>query len=514
MFTKKSSLIIIFIAILCFIALSLPFLKLGSFSDEYEQATSGWFILHGLLPYRDFFSHHAPLPLFLGLLGFIIPGAEPILTLRIFILISQIGVWLFLFANTSRKFWPIIFLTMLASAISIPIFNLQMALANTVVYYSLLTIIILLIHHFRYNHPGISLLAWTYAIVAIICFWSSIASFLPLVLIGLILLTKYKYWKFLKAQIVTLLIGIFFFPILYFCLKSFSDFWWSVFKYNTDYYFPLHLAQNNLDLKYGPLFQVICNFLTLLFQNFINLAIKTLTLSQSLLGIHQLILSAKFSDVLNYLIIIFREYMRFFDSLESLIFIGIGFTLIYLLINRKFIYAILFALAGISLFFRSNEIFHLSPLFLLIVIVVSLGFFENKKSRLLSSIFFILLIYNLIPTYLSRLQEKSSYITDDLFRLSKTIKNNSLVSDRIMVVDGNMIYYLLAQRLPSCKYHYYLPWLEETPKIKKAFEACLNSDKTKLVVVPDIKHFYNTESIMEKNYQVLSTNENIFIRKN
>jgi hypothetical protein len=507
-------------AILGFILLSLPFLAIGSFSDEYEQAVSGWFLLNGLLPYRDFFSHHAPLPLFVGLLGFTVPGADPILVLRILMLILEIGVWIFLFSVTRKAFRPVLFLIMFFSAISIPTFNLQMALADTFVYYGLLVMIVLLAHRWHYGSPSTISLSWTYAVIAFVCFWSSIASALPLIVLGLIILfAGRKQWRSLMAPLVFGLAGLIIFPLIYLCLKSFPDFWWSVFKYNTSFYFPLHLAQNSLDLKYGPLFQVVWQFLTLFLQSLSAFFAKSLILVQSLWGAHQLVLPIRPEALSTYLAIVWREYLRFFESIQSLIFLGAGSAFLSLIASKKIVPAALFMLLGVSLFFRSNEIFHLSPLFLLIVLAASFSFVVSWKSKsrwgiILPGIFLMLLAYNLIPPYVSRLGEKPSYITDDLYHLSAVAKTNSLPTDKMMVVGGNMVYYLLAQRLPACKYHYYLPWLEGTPPIKKEFEGCLNSSRTRLVLAPDKVLAKDVQPLLEQNYLALPTDGNVFVRRN
>jgi hypothetical protein len=54
-----------------------------------------------------------------------------------------------------------------------------------------------------------------------------------------------------------------------------------------------------------------------------------------------------------------------------------------------------------------------------------------------------------------------------------------------MVLDGNMVYYPLARRLPSCVYHYYLPWLDQTPLIRAQVERCLQNDQTRFLIIPD-----------------------------
>jgi hypothetical protein len=399
-----------------------------------------------------------------------------------------------------------------------------MVLPDTIVYYCLLTILILIVHRWKYAEPKLLFLAWVYAIVFIVSFWSTIASLLPIMCLGIVLCifflkstTDRKYWKSFSLPVIFTITGMLIFPLFYLAIGSFSDFWWSVFKFNTDYYFPLRLAQNNLDLKYGPLFQIVWQFWTLLFQSFLSIIVKTFVLVQSLWGIHRLVLSANFTAVPTYVAIILQEYMRFFESLQSLIFIGIGFTYLYLLQVRKLTIAVIFITLSMSMFFRSNELFHLSPLYLLVVLAASMAVVSSWRSGSRATIALpltalFLLAFNQIPIYVHQFKLNTPYLYSNLYSTSEVIDANSLPTDKITVVGGNWIYYLLARRLPACKYHYYYPWLEKTPKIKSGFEDCLGLRKAKLVIGIDNDLVNDVKPILDQNYKMLPADQTVFIR--
>lgn len=513
------------LSVLLYTIFSLPFLTLQSFTDEYEHVMSGWFLLHGLLPYKDFFSHHAPLPLFLGVIAYAVP-ADPFLILRLGVLLMQISVWSGLLFLTKKTFHPVLYGLMALTALSIPTFLLQAALTDTIVSFWLLFYSVLIFHFWLYHTPKPNLLLWVYGFISVICFWSTIASILPLLVLGVLtifVLQNARETPPLKNGIwplaLTLMIGSFF-PIFFFFNSTFRVFWWSVFTYNSRYYYPFRLAQTETELRFGPLFQIGNQFWLLINQSSVVFVQESVRFLQAVIGGRVLLMSLQWPQTWAYYQLITTVYLHALQPVP--IALGLAFLLCLgsLVGLKKIKVSGVFACVCLSFFFRSNEIFHLSPVFFGVAGMsswIAIQSYHSQKWLLgtTSVLAICLLAQSLVPTYLSVLQNQPTYMPSSYTSLSQTVKTLSAPQDLIQVLDANMVYYPLTQRLPACRYHYYLPWLHQTPIIRQTMTECLETAQAKVLIIPDNQtaEVQALLPLINQHFEPSSQSNQVFVRK-
>ncbi|PIR59913.1 MAG: hypothetical protein COU67_03975 [Candidatus Pacebacteria bacterium CG10_big_fil_rev_8_21_14_0_10_44_54] len=146
------------------------------FGDEQENITAGWLILKGLVPYKDFFFHHAPLPFFIaGLAEFLSPGNGLIVSRMVLYLLHVLSWFLILFL-THKNLRPSVYAYMLSVGILSPIFHLHMLLADTIIVQSLAITLFVIISWLLYKSPSIEVVIKVFLVAAYFSILSSLAS--------------------------------------------------------------------------------------------------------------------------------------------------------------------------------------------------------------------------------------------------------------------------------------------------------------------------------------------------
>ncbi len=115
------------------------------FGDEYDNMLGGKLITDGILPYRDYFSHHMPLPYYLGAVINLISGPSPLSVRYVFLIILY--AWLLLFHKDLRKLTTpkiSLFFIFLIALIN-PVIWSHMLLAETLIAYSAIHLAILVL---------------------------------------------------------------------------------------------------------------------------------------------------------------------------------------------------------------------------------------------------------------------------------------------------------------------------------------------------------------------------------
>jgi hypothetical protein len=83
-----------------------------SYPDEFDNILGGWFIIHGRLPYIDFFTHHGPVPYFLAGLILLFSGQSFVrfrILYAVFLLFILFGIYYLLRKRVGKenlKFFP------------------------------------------------------------------------------------------------------------------------------------------------------------------------------------------------------------------------------------------------------------------------------------------------------------------------------------------------------------------------------------------------------------------------
>lgn len=119
-----------------------------SYPDEFDNISGGWYILHGLVIYKDFFTHHGPIAYFLAALVEVFSGNSFVrfrIVYSIFLFAFTIWTYWYVRRSVGKKdtvFWiPMLFVIAITSVY----FWGQMLLADTISGYFLLPVFALII---------------------------------------------------------------------------------------------------------------------------------------------------------------------------------------------------------------------------------------------------------------------------------------------------------------------------------------------------------------------------------
>lgn len=496
----------------------------GSFTDEKEQFTAGWFISQGLIPYQDFFSHHGPLPLFFGTIPFVLLGhsVQNFILLRILVFIFQLCCWSVLWKFSDKKYRPLVTSLILLTGVALPVFNLHMTLATSLTTPTLLVVALLTLQHIQTQKPNIRTIIVVFGAGAFICLWSSIATLIPLLFLGILLAlfwTKQKLWlkviKFRKPIIITTLLQLIF-PLFFLLTKSFTDFWWSIFTYNSSYYFPLHLAEDNLEKQYGPLFRQMKQFFTELYEAITITLRAFITLLQSLVGMRHLLLQGEvLTSMSKYLTVVFTEFLHSFIEIRLLMMIGLLLVTVMLSLKKK-LHGFIFFVLVFSFWFRDNELFHLSSVFLITVSGLLYVFFQYQKKlpKLLIISFLFIFFIPVLELRSKFFQHKESPISLETIHQAEIIHNATQPNDQILLLNNQIIGYALAERLPASKYYFYFPWVYAVPKIEDQANTTIITQQPTLISVSDEfkSEFPSLFKTVEDNYQ-FDEQTSLFIKR-
>jgi len=452
---------------------------LDSFGDEQENLVAGWLISQGLVPYKDFFFHHAPLPFFLSSLFFPWAKANPEL-LRTVIFSLFLGAYSLLYWLVSRRFTFAVFLTFMLFALSAPMLSLHMFLADTIGTLSLLVIVAATLSYVLDRKPNLFILLLMYVIATWVAFWSSVTLLIPIgfMFLAVLLVTRKELFSLGKQKV--LLLGALFstlhlsFPIYFFIKGAFLDFYWSVFTYNTKYYFPLRLADGQGELQYGFVFRLINQFSLYLSRNAVSLfqAVYTFVLT-----LKTIILTAAFNlaprNLSDHIGVALREFLNAFSSPELGSFTLLLLLFFSLILRKKFLWGFSLILFAFTLRVRDNGLFHLSPYYLVIFFFTSAMIYVavQERQRITAVAFIatlVLAVNAFFPSYITSVSQKLPMIDCSLTPKAELVKQYTSKQNPLLLIGGNTAYYLLTDTMPSHKWFYFYPWFHGVPQIAEA----------------------------------------------
>lgn len=496
----------------------------GSFTDERENFVAAWFISKGLIPYRDFFFHHAPLPFFIGTPLFWFsqqPWALFRLIIEVWFAASELLTLIIVHKNLR---WAVI-ASWFVFALSAPFINLNMFLAENFMVLSLSSLVLILWSYWQYEKPKFEIVLGSWIVFGWLAVWSSIVALLPLVLLLLVvIIIAHK-----KGDIKNLLVrrqrkGLVILLTLGFCLhgivllyffitNSLHDAWWAIFSYNIDYYFPLRLLRSSSEITYGFLGALVFNFIDYLSiesRQFLSIHI---TLFRTMVGILHTFSITNLNSLIQ---VAYNEWSQKFFTVEMLGFISFAYIFFWFFLKRKYFAFALWPLFALTLRGRENEVFKLSNYYLVIVTFLSIvtfsGLQEKKKhltfTALLLLVFWVIAVW---PMYTQALQQPMRIFND-----VSLVKNSQIMfaekafvnkTDKIYILGGDPTYYLLFRRLPPEKYYYYHPWFQKTPMIHDEVKHFLSANtSTPVILEPEfsasgtLDYAGDILSILNNNY--------------
>lgn len=224
LFDKYHKYIIILMIFLFSFLYIFRFRNTNIFGDETDNFTGGWLISQGYMPYRDFFSHHMPLPYFLSSFLIFLGYDNPVM-LRIGMIIITLIFWGIVYYILEENIDQKLFLAvMMAYTITTPMFWGYMLLADVLFAQSIF--LAYLIYYRKIGSLDFSRndIVGLY-IIFIIAILSTIVSLIPITLLVIFYIYKTKrYMTFVPLIVIFLLI----FSIPYI--------WFFAFKFNMEYY--------------------------------------------------------------------------------------------------------------------------------------------------------------------------------------------------------------------------------------------------------------------------------------
>jgi len=490
----------------------------GAFGDEQENITAGWLIVQGLVPYRDFFFHHAPLPFFLAGLAESLSAGNGLAVSRGLVVFMHLFVWGFVLRFSDNKIRKSVYISMiLISGFLVPLFHLQMLLADTLVVLSLVMILFVSASWWRYNFPNPEKVVAVYVASTFIAVTSSVAASIAFAIIGLILvyklisefglkfllhkITRQIYWGFFLFAI---------FPVYFSLNKALESLWWSVFVYNQKYYLPFRLAENEFERKFGMIGRIIQQFYFFIARSSQELFSALRAFISTFIHIPMAISNNSFSELPSYLQIMFSEFFLHLANIEVAMLLLL-LTTIMLLLWKKPVFTLPAILLLIFLRFRSNELFHIGPFVAGMVIFASVLFFQLKERKVKIALIFLCIPFLIITSssYVSHFQQKNPVVSQVQVNNAKNIAENSQKDDSLLVIDGDTYLYYLSDRLPATRYFYYLPWFVPSERITSEVARTVSfrtADTIFMENVGENDYRYQLVSSLESNYSGVAPN--------
>lgn len=468
----------------------------GFFGDEQENITAGWLMSRGLTPYTDFFFHHAPLPFYISRLFF--PFAEHSLWIfRAFMLFLHIATWTYLAFLLPKKLqWASIFMVVLVAA-GLPLFLLQMFLADSIASLALVALMATWLAYFTSKKLSPTHALWMTTLCAIAAIWSSITTVLSvsvILLTAAVLLGPSGSKKFIHKVGWSKIIaagGIFCtIPLAYLLTGQWKLFFWSVFEYNTQYYFPHRLAAAEIDKGYGFIGTTVQEYFRFVLQTggsfFNDVYIFSLTCKGSLMALFQ----HRSVDIFNQHMGVAFESLRNSTAYpETLVFVTLIILIVITALHFKK-WLIPLILLSITLRSRTNELFHLSPLYVSLWVAVSviLVWTVSQKKRYLAgtlSLIYLGWICLLFPSFFAHITQRKPIIHPEMIARAKQVQRYTKPGDQLLVLGGHTIYYQLTGLLPAARQMYYLPWFTMVPEMHGELDTVIDTQKADAIIIED-----------------------------
>lgn len=199
-------------------------------------------------------------------------------------------------------------------------------------------------------------------------------------------ITKQIYWA-------GFLYGIF--PVYFLFNKAIEPMWWSVVVYNQKYYLPFRLAENDFERKFGMIGRILQQFYFFIIRSSQELFSSLWVFFSTLFHIPKAIVDGSFSELPNYLLIMFSEFFLHVLNIEVATLLLLLVT-IALLLWKKPVFTLPAIILLIFLRFRSNEFFHIGPFISGLVIFVSMLLSHAKERKVIIALVFLCIPFFII----------------------------------------------------------------------------------------------------------------------
>jgi len=502
---SRSALILLFVVGFAFFWSRV--LSLGAFVDEQENVTAGWLVAQRQVPYRDFFFHHAPLPYFLSALGFVF-GDAYFLAIRILV-----GLWcaicLVFTLRVCRKETHLPILVAWAFLLFVaPIFHFQMMLAESICLPVILSLFFMLYEHVVFRSSlSQKRIGWILG-CSFVLIWTNITTFFILgwILAGFLLLNARRQAQELRwpkrivatarslIKIGRIPILVFGFAnitlILYFLAnQALPQTIWSVFTYNTQYYYPLRLAGNEDSARMGYVISLILKNLEFVITEvlvFLSMSVRALRTLFTLF----IKLPTQFNEMPQLLFVTWREWINSAVQIQTVGAVLFFCILAWVFKSKGVAPGLWILLGGLFLRTRDNERFKLGLWYVTVFTgaILVLHLLRKRKQRFWFSLLVTLLIsYGFAMADVrarSVIPSESLIYQGDLLRAQEIEKKIPKDAKKVLVLNGNPFYYVLLKKVPAHRQMYYYPWFHQVPSMRSDLQAFLSSNAEYPVIIP------------------------------
>ena len=467
-----------------------------TFGDEYDNFTYSWLTKNGVLPYRDFFTHHYPGLIFLGTpLEFF--GHSQIIY-RWFVLFITFAFFSFFYFYLSGFLKYAMLIFMLFSSFAIGMYSGQQFADGTFWAISILGAFFIVMK--KKGDPLSRLEILLFSVFLWIVLFSSPIHVLPFIFLIAFHLShqRKRFSKNMARNIGNLMnLGIFLaVPIALFLIyllvtNSFWDFYFDTIVFNNQFFY-LRVYEPFIGFK--PL-----DFYLHTTSDVINHFVQLFAREGSALIIF--IKAAKFifwpfavSDYPNYLRIIFHDLYNTFLSFEIFIaffyLLGIG----ALLLKREFKLAIFCIVFIFGLRMRLLERIHMAPYYLFSYFLISTAlviYFVNiwKKKYLPVASLGLIFSLGILTLFIVKNWYEFGQIAYNRFEKKNQQAVDFLTKDyrdsrRILVVaDESASYYYDTRRMPYGRFINYFEWYDWSDKLSAEWLSGLTTYNDQFLVV-------------------------------
>lgn len=459
----------------------LRILQTPAWGDERENYVAGWFMLNNLMPYRDFFFHHAPFPFYVSHWIMLFGGEQPWVFYRIVIMVWWLSNALASIIFVDKRLRVPVAIAWIAYAYSAPMLDMHYFLAENFSLPPIISTLFLLYNTWQNKKANIFPLLAVWVVGSWVAVWSTPVA-IPIfgwLFVGILTLAYQRKKELLqqKRHLFYLALVAFFLHLtsLPRQFRYANDWWWGIIEYNQKYYYPFRLAGPDAgDLPY-PIFVLLRFFLNLA-EQFAHLFAVNLTAARSILG---LLRNFIFSP--GEWFVVWNAWTEGMLKVETLILVLLLAVLAALILRKKWYPALWLFLLCIALRGRDNEGFKLSAYYIPILALSIIALAENLKKQkaaiFLSSVIGLSLLGWLL---LARLEFKNDEGMTTIAYWDPVVEENARsfnralapisyktpgFPDRVLFLGGSADYYYLTGTLPAMKYYYYHPWFHVAPEI-------------------------------------------------
>lgn len=437
------------------------------FFDESDNFLGGSLIAHGEILYRDYFSHHLPLPYFIAAIPALL-GIASIAHLRLFTSLLVLFAWCFILVRFRERVSPVALATLvLGIALALPSFMGNYLLAETIESYMLLVVALYL-----YAYPDFDL-PWRDQIVVALAVYAAAMSTLMSVypftaFAGYVVFNRWRRYRTRRPSILkqdARFVAVLLLPFVatltsLVVSRVLSTFIHDAFVFNEVYY-------SKYDLSSNPLRILI------------------------------LILRSDYEYFLACL------NPRSWIQGDAFLLLADAAAMILLARKRRLAFALAFGAAtavsrGQGSPFHDQGYSLLSYFAVGLTIAEGIRFLSSTTRRLSFSRDGGRRAWNIVGTivvglYLAYAAAQFGEIAYGFplhpqegyaFRYQRIVTATTHSDDRLWIVPIDFYGYLAAHRLPATRYAFYLPWLADSPRVNAEIRHDLTVTRPPVIIFP------------------------------